>query len=107
MEKYFDGFVYSANWGTRRAMLRIPRGLIDVEALEPYFTGESNALRIKPEHVILEFNSNEEAGDWQEDDEEWLSSMLPLREDIIAGDLRCLYLGWLIGVGRRRIRVLR
>jgi hypothetical protein len=98
MEKYFDAFVYSANWGTRTVMLRIPRRLVEVEALEPYFTGEANSLRIKPEHVILEFNSNEEGGDWQEDDEEWLSSMLPLREDLIAGDLRCLYLGWLIGV---------
>lgn len=98
MEKYFDAFVYSANWGTRTVMLRIPRRLVEVEALEPYFTGEANSLRIKPEHVILEFNSNEDAGSWQADDEEWLSSMLPLREDLIAGDLRCLYLAWLIGV---------
>src|ERR1043166_5567005 len=31
VEKYYDAFLYLANWGTRRLMLRMPRGLVDVE----------------------------------------------------------------------------
>ena len=26
MERYFDAFLYLANWGTRRLMFRLPRG---------------------------------------------------------------------------------
>jgi hypothetical protein len=44
----------------------------------------------------VEFFSNEEGGDWEEG-EGWLSSLIPLREDIAGGDYRALYLGWLSG----------
>jgi hypothetical protein len=30
MERYFDAFLYLANWGTRRLMIRLPRGLLDL-----------------------------------------------------------------------------
>jgi CTP:molybdopterin cytidylyltransferase MocA len=30
VEKYFDAFLYVANWGTRWLMLKVPRHLIDV-----------------------------------------------------------------------------
>ena len=32
MDRYFDAFVYVANWGTHRLMFRIPRRVLDVEA---------------------------------------------------------------------------
>ena len=32
MDRYFDAFVYVANWGTHRLMLRLPRQFLDVEA---------------------------------------------------------------------------
>ena len=31
MERYFDAFLYLANWGTRRLMFRFPRALLDAE----------------------------------------------------------------------------
>src|SRR5919201_5020257 len=36
MDKYFDAFLYVANWGTRRLMLRLPRGSLDLAAVKPY-----------------------------------------------------------------------
>ena len=30
MERYFDAFVYFANWGTHQLMLRLPRGLLNL-----------------------------------------------------------------------------
>ena len=32
MNRYFDAFVYVANWGTHRLMFRIPRRFLDVAA---------------------------------------------------------------------------
>jgi hypothetical protein len=48
------------------------------------------------EHLIIEFNSEDENGDWDAGGEGWLSSIIPLRADLAAGDVRSLYLGWLL-----------
>jgi hypothetical protein len=32
MEKYFDAFVYLANWGSRRFMFRVPKSRLDADA---------------------------------------------------------------------------
>src|SRR5262249_50873535 len=52
-----------------------------------------------PEHVVVDFQVREEEGGGWEEGEGWLSRLVPLRGDILAGDLRALYLGWLAGVG--------
>jgi hypothetical protein len=97
MERYFDAFLYFANWGTHELMLRLPRRLLDPATAKRYCRGEAAAARVKGEHVILEFLSEEEGSDWFEEDEDGsLSSLVPLRADIAAGDLRTLYLGWLL-----------
>jgi hypothetical protein len=97
MEKYFDAFLYFANWGTHELMLRLPRRLLDPATAKRYCRGEAASARVKGEHVILEFLSEEEGSDWFEEDEDGsLSSLVPLRADIAAGDLRTLYLGWLL-----------
>jgi hypothetical protein len=44
--------------------------------------------------VVLDMTSNEEGGYWEEG-EGWLDALLPLRSDLMSGDLRALYLGWL------------
>src|SRR5438105_10425595 len=31
MERYFDAFLYLANWGTRLIMIRLPSSLLDLE----------------------------------------------------------------------------
>jgi hypothetical protein len=98
LDKYFDVFFYVANWGTHRLMFRLPRGLVDVETYSAYCPGGSTILRKKRAHVLLEFCSqDEDGGDWEEGEGE-LAPLLPLRSDLLAGDLRCLYLGWLLCV---------
>src|SRR5438034_9193714 len=44
MWQYFDAFLYLANWGTRRVMLRLPTDLIDRAAAEPYCVDDSLSL---------------------------------------------------------------
>jgi hypothetical protein len=96
MWRCFDAFLYLANWGTRRLMLRLPADLIDRAATDPYCVDDSLSLKAKAEHALLEFQSQDEEGDWEHTGEGLLEELLPLREALIAGDLRPLYVGWLM-----------
>ncbi|MGH6962649.1 MAG: hypothetical protein ACREE7_19390, partial [Dongiaceae bacterium] len=101
MERYFDLHLYLANWGTHRFMLRLPRRFLDPRLARDYCAGDAAAVRATAEHVILDFESrNEEGGDWEVDGDGsgWLASLAPLRGELMQGDLRCLYLGWLLCV---------
>jgi hypothetical protein len=124
MEKYFDVFVYVANWGTHEFMLRLPRRLLDPVVARRYCVDDAARARTTGDFVILEFRSEEEdafhdegeedgyvddGADALDDDDDsdfadsdaddgsgWLPSLLPLRAEIASGDLRALYLGWLL-----------
>lgn len=94
MEKCFDAFVYVANWGTRRFVLRLPRKLLTRQLLSSYCRGESLRARTAGESIVINFCREEDGGEW-EDGEGWMASLIPLRADLLRGDQRCLYLGWL------------
>ncbi len=94
MEKYFDAFLYVANWGTHWFMLRAPCKLLKGDLIKKYCMGDSATIHKKSEHLIFEFTSETEDHEWEEG-EGWLSSLISLRSDIIYGDYRCLYLAWL------------
>jgi hypothetical protein len=53
MDRYFDAFVYVANWGTHRLMFRISRRFLDAEAASTYCDGETLSLKAKKEHAAL------------------------------------------------------
>ena len=97
MEKYFDAFLYMANWGTHQLMLRLPASLLRPESANRYCAGDLFSARVAGEHVILDFRSEVEGGDggWIEDDNDTLSSLLPVRADLVCGDLCALYIAWL------------
>ncbi len=94
METYFDAFVYVANWGTREFMLRLPRRLFALETANLYCVGELARAHAAGDHVIVEFRSEDEPED-DEDGDDWMPALLPLRAELAAGDVRSLYLGWL------------
>jgi hypothetical protein len=94
LEQYFDVFLYLANWGSHHLMLGLPIKLIDPETIKLYCVDQSLSCRSKGDKVILTFQSEDEDGEWAEG-EGWLASLLPIRADLISGDYRALYLGWL------------
>src|SRR3954469_20884102 len=101
MQRYFDAFVYVANWGTNWCMLRLPRRLLANTTAERYAVEGPVDVHVKGDHLILEFISRDEEGSgWIEDADAaaWLPALLPLRDDLDNGDLRALYLAWLAGV---------
>lgn len=102
MDKYFDAHLYYANWGSRRFMLRLPLKSFSLNSARPYLVPNGFAARATKEHVVLDFRSESEDG-WEEFEEMSLAALLPLRDDLIRGDLRCLYLAWLAGVNDREV----
>jgi hypothetical protein len=98
MEKYFDAHIYVANWGTRRLMLRLPRGSVDENALASYVIDSVLDFWTTEEYLIIQWQRNEEPDDDWVDGEGLMARLLPLREELKRGDYRALYLGWLYGV---------
>jgi hypothetical protein len=103
MERHFDAFVYIANWGNRRLMFRIPRRFLDVKAARVYCDDHVFSLRARKDHVVLEFNSEDEPdGGWTNGDR-WMPALVGVRAELLRGDFRALYIAWLasIPVGAR------
>ena len=96
LEKYFDAYVYVANWGTREFHLRLPQVLVDFKQLKSMLPGEAASARSAGQFVIVSFESEVEPDDDWDDGTGWMGSLVSLRSDMLRGDLRCLYLGWLM-----------
>lgn len=96
MEEYFDAFLYVANWGTREFMLKFPLKLINFDRVKQYCYGDNVTAYKKKANLIFQFISETDDPEWEEG-EDWLSSLITLRSDILHGDYRCLYMGWLYG----------
>ena len=103
MEKYFDAFLYFANWGTHVFKLRLPSRLLDLDTAHLYCSGEWVFAFEKNGKVILTFVSEDEGGDDWVEGEGRLSSLISIRAEIARGDLRALYLGWLLCLQSREL----
>jgi hypothetical protein len=101
MQRYFDAHVYVANWMTAIFMVRLPMEALTREtakaATVPYL------LDIKPTktHWIitwrLEASENYDRFG-MEDGRGWMARLAPVRDELLRGDLRSLYIGWLPAV---------
>ncbi|EIC28617.1 MULTISPECIES: hypothetical protein [Methylomicrobium] len=113
VQRYFDAHVYSASWGTCSLMLRLPLSALDKDMLDPFTqssrcgaqSGFRDAFGVTPtaDHRIVYWGFNDDSGEFerfwsQEDGPGWMSSLLPLRDELLRGDTRPLYLGWLARV---------
>jgi hypothetical protein len=99
LRRGYDLHLHYANFGIRSLFIRLPGGLPDPLAAAPYLDGESlkfvkdkngssGTLAIEPAH---------EPGDLEEiwDFDEWIDRLMPLRAELLSGDLRPLYLAHL------------
>jgi len=76
-------------------MLRLPGDLLDPEVVEDYCVGEQLSARVTAGFVVLDFTSEDDAGDFNYDAEALLSTVVGVRAELAAGDLRSLYIAWL------------
>lgn len=96
MERYFDAFLYFANWGTHTLALAIPSRLLDMETVHRYCAGDSASVRERNGKTIFTFLADNDEPDGQWDDQtDALSALIPIRAQLARGDLRSLYIAWL------------
>jgi hypothetical protein len=96
MENCFDAFLYLASWGTHVLKLRLPSKLLRPTIARQYIGGERASVQEVAGKVILSLVSqDEEGGEWVEGEGQ-LSSLISVRSELVRGDLRALYLGWLL-----------
>ena len=100
---YFDAFLYTANWGSRRLAFRIPSALLDTDALDPYLIPDVLDYQTSGPFTVLTIDLNEEdggRGDWIDADG-LLGSIAGVRRQLMQGDYRALYLAWLAVIALR------
>jgi hypothetical protein len=88
MNRFFDAFLYTANWGTSILNLRVPSKRL----ARAFHTGNAVVARQKLGNTIITLTSTDETGDWN-GDHPTLASMISIRNELACGDLRALYLG--------------
>lgn len=98
LARYFDAFLYFANWGSHRFMLRLPITRIDPPSLSAYFPGGPAKLTKSKRQVVVDLwsDSEEPEDDWFERGR--LGALVPLRAALLEGDMSAAYLSWLLAV---------
>ncbi len=100
MKRYFDVHIYVANWGTAIFMVRVPTSAIPQEILETV-ANECFFYTYTNSHVILTWHLDEAEDDERfaiEDGDGWMVRLAAIREELLHGDFRSLYIGWLMAV---------
>lgn len=95
----YDAHVYVSNMGYCRFMLKLPATAADLRGFGDYCVGAGPCmLRKRP--CILDFAWEDDDGTAERDDDGsgWLGGLVPIRDALMSGDRRALYLAWLANV---------
>jgi hypothetical protein len=97
--RYFDLFLYFANFGSRQLSIRLPGRLLDSKGLKR-FTGGNDSVMVRTagDNVIVDVILYDIEAEYDDRGDRWLDALAPLRDDILDGDLRAFYLIWLMAV---------
>lgn len=106
MRRYFDAHVYVANWCTCLLYLRVPKSAFDAGTLRNFKTKTVFSVEQTKTHWLLGWGLDESDNYdrfAEEDGRGWMGRLAPLRDELLRGDVRPLYLGWLAGVSRGEV----
>lgn len=101
MRRGYDVHLHYANYGVRKLLFRLPLGLpVSAKQFKAYAVEYSIEWRKdkRGKGGVLSIQPESDAGSYSEDyfDLDRMIACLPkIREGLMAGDLRALYLGWL------------
>jgi hypothetical protein len=104
IEEYFDTFVYTANWCSCQFMLRVPLDCLSVKTVQAFQFEPLDSFEITQTatHWILHWqlfeSENYDRFGGEYGGGGWMGRLAPLRDELLRGDLRSLYLGWLSGI---------
>jgi len=94
LREFFDGFLYWANWGSPRLAFRFPHGILPENLIDGYDFEDFVTFTRHKDYDILDIHFGEMGGpdEWIEYE---LGSLIPIRDELMEGDLRALYIVWL------------
>jgi hypothetical protein len=95
LANHFDAFLYISNFGTKELSFCLPSRLLQTEVLSPYSYKSIVKIETHGNHAIITLTFNtDEGGGWIEEEDclDTLDDMLSLREELLLGDPRALYL---------------
>src|SRR5205814_9280072 len=96
LHKFFECFLYWANWGSPQLAFRFPHGILPPDLIEGYDLDDFVTFTQHSDYDILDIHFGE-----MEAPDEWidyeLGSLIAIRDELMEGDLRALYIVWLAG----------
>jgi hypothetical protein len=106
MQRYFDAHIYVANWMTATFMVRLPIEALAKETAETFTMPYILDFKATKTHWIITWNL-EESENYDrfgmEDGHGWMAQLAPLRDELLRGDFRSLYIGWLAAVAMEMV----
>ncbi len=101
MQRYFDAHVYVANWMTATFMVRLPIDAFSQETVEAFKIRYMLDFKSTKTHWIITWyleDSENYSRFGEESGQGWMARLAPVREELLHGDIRSLYIGWLAAV---------
>lgn len=101
LERYFDAHVYVANWMTAIFMVRLPIEALARETVDALAESDIPEFMAGKNHWIITWRleeSEEYEHVGEEDGQGWMVRLAPVRDELLRGDIRSLYIAWLATV---------
>ncbi len=104
MKRFFDAHVYVANWMTAIFMVRLPIEALPKETAKALAVPYTLDFKATQTHWIIAWHL-EESKNYDrfgmEDGRGWMARLAPVRDELLRGDIRSLYIGWLAALSER------
>ncbi|MBU4035123.1 MAG: hypothetical protein KKA35_01720, partial [Proteobacteria bacterium] len=103
MQQYFDAHVYVANWMTAVFMVRVPIETLSKMIVEVMSESYIPDFKATETHWIITWSLDESENYdrfGEDDGRDWMVRLAPVRDELLRGDIRSLYIGWLVAVAR-------
>jgi hypothetical protein len=101
MMRFFDAHVYVANWGAAIFKVRVPIETISEKLAKALVMCETLDFKATETHWVITWSLHESENYdrfGMEDGRGWMARLAPVRDELLRGDLRSLYIGWLADV---------
>ena len=107
MRRFYDAHVYVANWATAIFKVRVPIEVLTDETVEALEALDYLYFDSTPTHWVITW-CLEECDNYDrfamEDGRDWMAKLAPVRDELLRGDIRSLYIGWLVAVSAEMLK---
>jgi hypothetical protein len=101
MKRFFDAHVYVANWMSAVFKVRVPIEMISEKMAETMAVRYILDFKATKTHWVITWSLSESENYdrfGMEDGRGWMARLAPVRDELLRGDFRSLYIGWLAAV---------